>query len=303
MPYEEVDVSEWAPHGEELMGSKPKQWLIHPVTGEHWLMKEATFNKPRDEPAYRKGDDWAERIACGVARVLSLPAAEVELSVLSRGDERVYGTICRSVLGGKGGTLIHGNELLANQGDHVADRYRESYTVEAVHRALWDCQPPTGTSEDLSTWDVFVGYLVLDAIIGNTDRHDQNWAVIPSESGRHLAPTFDHASSLGFLLSDCARQGRLSTRDGNRTPEGFADRAKSRFHCKPHPIDVVAAARILDGRAAEEHWLYQPPGIDDLVAPIWAIPEHRMSEPARQFAERVMRRNWARLTSPSHSLR
>lgn len=301
--YDEIDVSHWTEHGPEPQGSKPKQWLIDPVTGEDWLMKKSTFNTPRDEPEYRKGDDWAERIACGVSRVLGLPAAEVELSVSFRGEERVYGTICRSVLGDKSESLIHGNELLAEQGDDVTDHHRESYTVEAVHKALRACQPPTDTSDDLSTWDVFVGYLVLDALIGNTDRHEENWAVIQSEPDLYLAPTFDHASSLGFLLSDCAREERLSTRDQNFTPEGFADRAKSRFYCRPHPIDVVAAARMLDGRAAEEHWLNQPEGIDDLVAPIWAIPEHRMSEPARHFAERVMRRNWARLTSRSRSLR
>ena len=300
--YDEIDVSGWTPYGEEFLGTKPKQWLIHPVTGEHWLMKEATFNTPRGEPEYRKGDDWAERIACGVAGILGLPVPEVELSVNYRSSRRVYGTICRSVVVKKKETLILGHELFDEQGTFKTSGDRSWYTIDAIHRALGDCQPPPGVVGCLSAWEVFVGYLLLDALIGNTDRHEDNWAVIASESGRQLAPTFDHASSLGFLLSDRAREERLSTRDRNRTPEGFADRAKTRFYCKPHPIDVVAAARMLDGRAAEEHWLNQPQGIEDLVSPIWAIPEHRMSDPARKFAERVMRRNWERLSSPSLSL-
>ena len=82
--------------------------------------------------------------------------------------------------------------------------------------------------DGLSAWEVFVGYLVLDALIGNTDRHEENWAVIVSESGRYLAPTFDHASSLGFLLSDPQRLERMSSKDRNYPPEAFAERVMRR---------------------------------------------------------------------------
>ncbi|MDE0369882.1 MAG: HipA domain-containing protein [bacterium] len=300
--YDELDVSEWVLAAEEPLGTKPKQWLIHPDTGHRWLMKDATFNTPSGGPKYRKGDDWAERVAYGVAEALCLPAARVELSVAFRGEGRAYGTICRSVLKDRGEHLVHGNALLAEalhaEGIHVTGDDRESYTVTAIHRVLGDCQPPTDASDDLSAWDVFVGYLALDALIGNTDRHNRNWAVIESGSGRCLAPSFDHASSLGFLLSDAERQERLSSKDHNRTPEAYADRARTRFAGKPHPIAALDNARALDGETAVTHWLNQPKGIEDLVAPIWAIPEDRMSEPAREFAERIMRRNWARLTGP-----
>ena len=295
--YDEIDISGWVSVGEEELGTKPKRWLIHPDTEDRWLMKDATFSSPYGGPEYRKGDDWAERIAYGVAGVLHLPAAPVELSVAFRGEERVYGTICRSVLRNKGEQLVHGNALLDEQGDHVTVHDRSPYTVGAIRRALGDCQPPTDASDDLSAWDTFVGYLALDALIGNTDRHEENWAVIESESGRRLAPTFDHASSLGFLLSDTARQERLSSEDHNRAPEAYADRASTPFAAELHPITALADARILDGETAVTHWLNQPQGIEDLLAPIRAIPEDRMSEPAREFAERVMRRNWARLSS------
>lgn len=294
--YVEVDVSEWALSGNEVLGTKPKRWLIKPDTEEeHWLMKDARrLNTAKDGSKYRIGDDWAERIAFGVAGVLGLPAAQVELCVVRKGEEDVYGTICRSVRK-KGEDLVHGNALLAEHGVSVT-KDRRSYTLEAIHRSLEGYGPPTDALHRLSTWDVFVGYLVLDALIGNTDRHAENWTVIRSESGRFLAPTFDHASSLGFQLSDTEKLERMSSKDRNYTPEAFADRAKTKFARKPHPIAAVAEARMLDGADAAAYWLDQPQRIDDLVAPIRAIPEHRMSLPARRFAERVMRRNWARLT-------
>jgi hypothetical protein len=52
----------------------------------------------------------------------------------------------------------------------------------------------------------FAEYVVLDAIIGNTDRHHENWGVLRRHLGTRwvsrLAPTFDHASSLGRELVD-----------------------------------------------------------------------------------------------------
>ena len=49
-------------------------------------------------------------------------------------------------------------------------------------------------------------YLVLDAVIGNTDRHHENWGILrkrmPKGWTGMVAPSFDHASSLGRELLD-----------------------------------------------------------------------------------------------------
>jgi hypothetical protein len=56
------------------------------------------------------------------------------------------------------------------------------------------------------------GYVVLDALIGNVDRHHQNWGcllhMLPNGTPRlTIAPSFDHASSLGreLLPEDAGR--------------------------------------------------------------------------------------------------
>ena len=58
----------------------------------------------------------------------------------------------------------------------------------------------------------FAEYVVLDAVIGNTDRHHENWAWIQDQNAfvhPRLAPSFDHASSLGRELTDEHREMRL----------------------------------------------------------------------------------------------
>ena len=262
-------------------------------------MKYTTYNQRHDGRRYRKGDDWSERIANGVAERLGVPAARTELAVENAGEMASYGVISKSVVAALTGDelqspeeLIHGNQLVSIE---VVGRERVGYSVEAVQQALDGVAVPHGVGDDVTAWDVFVGYLLLDAVVGNTDRHEENWAVIDGATGRRLAATFDHASCLGFQLDDEQRQSRLRTRDSGYTPEAWADRAKTPFEGQPHPISAALRALELTDQAVRNHWLGRCEKVDRLVEPAWMIPEGRMSLAARDFAERVLRQNCQRL--------
>ncbi len=293
--YAEIDVTDWPLDRSEPLGTKPKRWLRKlghdERSDERWLMKDATYSTRADGTKYLKGDDWAERIAGGIADCLRIPAARTELVVRQFDTDDRLGVISRSVVE-EHEELVLGNQLLAQP---VSRDQREGYTIGAVFKALEDVNAPPGVEGGLSVWDVFAGYLLLDALIGNTDRHEQNWAVIVGGESLRLAPSFDHASSLGFLLDPRERERRLTTRDLGYVPEAWADRAKSEFEGKPHPVDVFHEAHGMLDTRARGRWLERCGDIDRLIEPIWLVPDHRMSSPAREFAERVMRRNHQRL--------
>ena len=290
--FAEVDISDWTPEGIEPLGTKPKMWLIDPSTDEMWLFKTTTSNKRADGSEYAKGDDWAERIATEVGVQLGLPVATTELVFVDVGDERSLGIISRKVLSDSE-SLIHGNELLADVGVvGETTRDRTGYTLEAVRLALEAVAPPTG-GEPFTAWEWFVGYLVLDALIANTDRHQENWAVIEN-GGRRLAPTFDHASSLGFLLDDADRELRMRTADVNRTVAAYALRAKSKFEGSLHPCDVAHVGLGMVRKEVREHWLQRAASISSLQPIVDRMPDHRMSEPSRRFAVEVFAANRAR---------
>lgn len=291
--FAEIDVSAWAYGSDEPLGTKPKRWLIDP-SGQLWLFKRATDNSTADG-TYQKGDDWAERIAAEVARQLGIPAADVELAVIDHDDLSGPGIISRMVIA-EGESLVHGNELLAEvgvQADHPKDR--RGYTLGAVRNVLDRVHSPTGGPE-MSAWEWFVGYLVLDALLGNTDRHQENWAVIHN-GARRLSPSFDHASSLGFQLADAERVERMTTRDERRGPTFYASRARSKFEHQPHPIAVAAEGLAMVGSATRELWLARCEQLDSIKAIVGRMPTHRMSDPARSFAAAIFRANRAALLS------
>ena len=97
---------------DEPMGTKPKFWFKD-EDGQRWLFK---FARPNT------GEDWSEKVAAGVGRMLGVPCAHVELAVCGGRA----GSVSRDFLL-PGQTLIHGNELL-----HAAD---ETYPHSKDYRA------------------------------------------------------------------------------------------------------------------------------------------------------------------------
>ena len=147
------------------------------------------------------GEHWAEKVAAEVAGLLHIPHARVELATLDGSP----GCISRRFpeLARPGAELIHGNDLLAGAvfGYDRTKQFRQSnHTVENILAAISHVLPDP--EEQKAAFQQMAGYLVLDAIILNTDRHHENWAIVRvmHQDGRvshEMAPTFDHASSLG----------------------------------------------------------------------------------------------------------
>lgn len=157
---------------------------------------------------------------------------------------------------------------------------------------------------------MFTGYLLLDALIGNTDRHHENWAVVqkygfePLQPGLypHLAPTYDHASCLGRNEQDAKREERLRTRDKGNSVEAYADRCASALYrdiVDRRPLRTIDAFRHCGAarpRAAEA-WLARlgAVGESELGDLLARVPPERCSDVAKEFALRIVVRNRARL--------
>ncbi len=189
---------EWMQQPEE-MGSKAKFWFRDPDTkGPNWLFKH---------PQPDTGEHWAEKLAEQVADCLKIPHARVQFARF----QGKQGTATESFTSGDVG-LLHGNQLLeAIVGGYEPEkRFGQSghtllnvmKTMDAVFGA--DAQQAKAKIAD---------YLVLDALIGNTDRHHENWGLLVrfSDPLSHweVAPSFDHASSLGREMRDERRQRLL----------------------------------------------------------------------------------------------
>lgn len=158
---------------------------------------------------------------------------------------------------------------------------------------------PPAQCEGLTAFDVFAGYLVLDALVANQDRHEENWALlrplVPT-GGLLLAGSYDHGSSLGFNLRDEKRTAHLA--DG--TVEEYARRGRAQRFEKATDGQltlVELAHRALDraSAAARERWTSALDAVSDEVLEntVDRIPE--MSDPTRRFTLALLIANRRRL--------
>ena len=200
--YDIVQVNpEWA-FDQESMGSKKKFWYWDP---DDPSSIETLFKYPRQD----RGEHWAEKIAAEISKVLDIAHADVELASC----EGQLGTVTFSFTRNRRG-LFHGNqllELIIEDYNPQQKRRPSNHTLFNIFK-IFDLVFPENESSD-EVKRQFGQYLLLDAVIGNTDRHHENWGLLRerSEDGWKtvLAPTFDHASSLGRELSDEVRNRRL----------------------------------------------------------------------------------------------
>lgn len=187
--YPIVDIPQDAREDVEQLGSKPKFWVSR--DDGRWLFKEARPNT---------GEDWAEKVAAGFAKLLGVDAAQVELATyVGRRGCISKNFIARE----RGEALIHGNEILAVHVAHydktkIAKQSDHTVTniISAVDRLF-----PGNLGQPILKQ--LAEYIVFDALIGNTDRHHENWGFRfrPANPADRfswtVAPSYDHASSLG----------------------------------------------------------------------------------------------------------
>jgi hypothetical protein len=303
-PFATLDVSSWEVVNPETIGREAKIWLREPGAPSNSRERDWLF-KPVVIPAngHAQGEDWAEKIVGELGRLLGVPCADTELAQRTG----VAGSLSRNVAP-DGWNLVLGGLLLGSvlpdyEEGQLNRRGRPGHSPRAVMTALASCDAPPGVA-DLTAPEVFAGYLVLDAWVANQDRHDQNWAVLRRAAapvGLCLAPSFDHASSLGFNELDARRQ-RLLEQSGGVT--AWAERGRAhRFEHDPDqprsaiPSLVVTAQEALRtaGARASRHWLDRLAAIrpDELATIVGRTP--KLSEVAATFILEVLDINRRRL--------
>ncbi len=294
-PFPIVTVPEDAGDSIEQLGTKYKFWF----DGKRRLYKEG---RPGT------GENWAEKVACEICALLDLPHAQYDFARWGSREGVVTTTFVP-----EGGRLISGNELLSRIHENSESLARYERREHRVNTCLAICggspvELPDGynASEAIVTGaDVMAGYLMLDCLIGNQDRHDENWGLVWCPFGPRrlwLAPTYDHASSLGRNESDARRIFRLETRDRGASVAAYCAKARSAFFAHgdaKRAITTLEAFReaAVQRKRAARYWLERLAGLaqGDFESIFDRVPSTLITEPAARFALKMLEANQARL--------
>ncbi|WP_051023811.1 HipA domain-containing protein [Thiorhodovibrio frisius] len=142
----------------------------------------------------------------------------------------------------------------------------------------------------------------MDAWIANQDRHHENWGLINHEKRIYLAPTFDHAASMGQNETDATREKRLTTRDHGRHIRHYVTKARSAIYdqrTSKKPLTTLALFELAAHKSprAGATWLKRLAQVrEESVQSIFDELSPKDASPlAKEFAQTLLSLNQMRL--------
>lgn len=180
-----LDYSDY-PLSEKYYGGSERKIGI--VIGEnHYMVK---FQK---KTAFgMRNNHISEFLGSHVFQILGLEAQETYLGIY-RGEQVV---VCRD-FNEDGKQFVPFNDV----GESTLDQDKESYQYDYtdIMQMLKDNSKLTNVEETISIfWDIYI----IDALLGNFDRHGANWGFLKKDNAYSMAPVFDNGSGLFPNLVD-----------------------------------------------------------------------------------------------------
>ncbi len=210
------DFSDWQEYegSSEGSGRSEKIWLQNMENG-----KTGLFKLKKD---VQTTDHISECIACQIADLLGIPCAKFETGSYKGRD----GSMSYNIIENSEQILIEGVSFITNiypeyDPDKLIDgKTGRKYSIEMIVEAI----------EKYIPCDDFIRMLMFDYLIGNSDRHQSNWAMILENSRLKWSPLYDNGSSLCAYISEEMIKSYLGN-DKNRWRALVDTKSRSRIRC------------------------------------------------------------------------
>ena len=129
------------------------------------------------------------------SRIFALLGFEVQETYI--GTYKGENVVACKVFIPSGTQFVPFNDVGESTLEHDKEIYQ--YEYEEIMQMLRDNSKLTDVEETISSfWEIFI----VDALLGNFDRHGANWGFLKTDNKYRLAPVFDNGSSLFPNLTD-----------------------------------------------------------------------------------------------------
>lgn len=225
------DISQWEEHQYYGTGGTRNKIIVeNPEDGCLYYFKTSLKKEGRDY----KYEFWSEIIASEIGQFLGLNILHYDVAWKDNG----LGCLSKSMIDPLKEELQEGYKWLTGF-DTKYDIYDdEAYTFQSIERML------NAIFKQENFINKIIEIIVFDSIIGNEDRHQENWSIIVtnqlvnknsifrkgktiSETSYSFAPIYDSGSSMGRELTDKKVEQMITDRV---QLDAYINRGKSEIH-------------------------------------------------------------------------
>lgn len=194
-----IDFNDWNTYDgfSEGSGTSSQQWIVS-RTGD----KIGLFKFPK---TIYTTDHISEKMASDIAKIIGIACAEIDLGIYrdKYDNNKIKNGMISYKINDKGVELIEGINLISScYKNYDSECFRDTQTGE--------CYSVDMIIKSLGIYNLEedgLKMMVFDFLIGNTDRHDRNWAVLRNGETVTFSPLYDNASSL------CAYENETTLKD------------------------------------------------------------------------------------------
>ncbi len=178
--YEIINIDNWFTK-DFSKGTREKYTVENPKTGENYL-----FKYPAEYDGKKNGDVWAEKIATEIGKILEIKVQESYLAI----KDKEQGILIKYSLDQNSEYLEEGAISLKKLIKEFKENSTAFYTFENIKKCL--------EKENINIGE-FIDIIFFDCVIGNTDRHCENWGILKKNRSNiaNLIAAYDNGSSLG----------------------------------------------------------------------------------------------------------
>jgi len=166
---------------------------------------------------------WCEMIAYRFGSVIgvTVPPAHIGLSNTYKEGEDTYAALIEWFYDDKVDGYCSGGQLMQHQIENFDRNRGEKHNFKTIMEAF---------ENDESILKNWAKVLTFDTLIGNLDRHQDNWGFIVKRSGTAIrsSPAFDNGTALGYEILE----NNLSQFDDAKKLESYLRHKKARHHMR-----------------------------------------------------------------------
>lgn len=178
--------------------------------------KKVVWDKREKQVAFFKYEEYdctescSEKMAYEIAKVLEYPIARIELAEDENG---VIGILNYLFVNTKEVEHIDAVSYI-NQNNLKREQF---YTIKNIKSCL--------DQLDIALFNQFLKILVFDALIGETDRHEENWGILIGDEGYRISPLYDNGCNLLREFKDIKFAEKYYS--GQKSFDSYIERSRS----------------------------------------------------------------------------
>ena len=189
-----IDITNYKQEINNYGGSELKATYI--INGEKYMVKMPDPIRKKTLDLGYMNNQYSEYIGCHIFESVGIPVQKTMLVKLNKDGKEKIAVACKDFLN-SGEELIE----ISNVSLSLYTEKKYKISIEDVYEIINKMSVNYKLDENKlisNFWDMFV----VDALIGNTDRHFGNWGFIKKDDIISFAPVYDCGSSLHPLLSE-----------------------------------------------------------------------------------------------------